>query len=302
MAARNNADDQLLSPQSIHSGRTSLALTLSSRAQLGPCIAADHCSIHLYVYNNTVLRHSRLFLTFNCYGVFVHYQSTPPHHADKMTDQDIEMHMAATPPSEPSGALATWLPAHIPYNESYENALQHAILNPPTGRNGLVILPDDSPSQPEPGISVRARDIQPNHLPDIDFHQLPLPLDDTRRIYASPLPGIRLTHPVGYLEGGPGPSSDQDAFVRDFISQHNITTRAQLLEVRAQEIEKNLDLTKERMRARHHALQHNARIEKEIKTLTDQREMELKIETRMRNEAMARRERREKKRERKSAG
>jgi hypothetical protein len=50
------------------------------------------------------------------------------------------------------------------------------------------------------------------------------------------------------------------------------------------------------MRARYHALQQNARIEKEIKTLMDQREMEVKIETRMKDDAKRRRENREHKR------
>lgn len=63
-----------------------------------------------------------------------------------------------------------------------------------------------------------------------------------------------------------------------------------------QHMQQNMNLAKERMRARYHALQQNARIEKEIKTLMDQREMEVKIETRMKEDAKKRRENREHKR------
>lgn len=215
-----------------------------------------------------------------------------------MADKDSPMQMIATPPKYPNGhqGYATWLPSDIPYNETFENGLQHTLENPPAGRDGLILLDEDSANSPEPGISVRARDIDRNQLPAISFDQLPLPLDDPRRVYTSAIPGLRLTHPGGYLEGGPGLFPEEDVFASDFISHFNISHPAQLREVRAREIQSHFADAKERMRNRREALHHNARIEKEIKTLTDQREMELKIETRMRDEATARRERREKRR------
>ena len=213
---------------------------------------------------------------------------------------DEPMAMVATPPNEAIAhqpSYATWLPRDIRYSDAFENSVQHTFESTPAGREGIVILPNDSPLAPEPGVSVRARDIDPGQLPSISLDQLPLPLDDPRRMYASPIPGIKLTHPGGYLEGGPGfAPDDDDAFARDFIAQFDIADPAQLRDVQTREIQQHIEEARKRMRARQEALQHNARIEKEIKTLTDQREMELKIETRMRDEAQTRRERREKRR------
>lgn len=215
--------------------------------------------------------------------------------------------MAVTPPTDGASTKsthATWHPRDIPYNQDYETSLQDLLLNPSANHNGngLLILPDDSLEQPQPGISVRASDIHPDQLPDISFNELPLSLTDPRRIYASPIPGLRLTHPAGFLEGGPGPDPDDNDFIRDFVATNNIITPAHIHDARAAEIAKSVELATQRMKARREAMQHNARIEKEIKTLTDQRDMELKIETRMRDEAMARRERKEKKKEKRIAG
>ena len=189
---------------------------------------------------------------------------------------------------------ATWLPRDIRYDETYENSVQDILEHPPTGRHGITILPDESTLDPESGVSIRARDIDLDQLPLLTLDQLPLSLDDTRRVYTSPVPGVRLTHPGGYLEGGPGFAPQDDVFAQDFITHFEITRPEQLRDVRAREIHHHLEEARRRFKARHNAAQHNARIEKEIKTLTDQREMELKIETRMRDVAQARRERKDK--------
>jgi hypothetical protein len=111
------------------------------------------------------------------------------------------------------------------------------------------------------------------------------------------VPGIRLTHPGGYLEGGPGPSpEDQKKWAREFLESEKVESEEQLGMAVQHHMQQNMALAKERMRARYHALQQNARIEKEIKTLMDQREMEVKIETRMKDDAKRRRENREHKR------
>lgn len=214
--------------------------------------------------------------------------------------------MIATPPNEPttssttntsnddpskhspnnSRTHASYLPRDIPYNETYENSIHNLLTNPsppPSHHHGL---PVDS-------------NIDPSTLPTIHFPQLPLPLDDPLRIYPSPIPGLRLTHPHGYLEGGPGVSGpDNSSFAQDFIAHFRITDGTALREIKEREIAHYVDEARERMRERGEALAHNARVEKEIRTLMDQREMELKIETKMRVQASERRERREGKRRR----
>jgi hypothetical protein len=192
---------------------------------------------------------------------------------------------------------AAYEPHQIPYSAHYENALYHILEYPPRARDAIFVIPDHSSEQPKQAVSVRARDIDPDSLPKLSLHQLPLSTHDPRRVFASPVPGIRLTHPGGYLEGGPGPSpEDQRKWAREFLERERVESEEQLGMAVQHHMQQNMALAKERMRARYHALQQNARIEKEIKTLMDQREMEVKIETRMKEDAKRRRENREHKR------
>lgn len=189
---------------------------------------------------------------------------------------------------------ASWQPQEIAYSEHFDDALQRVLDYPPRSRDGIAILPDDSQDEAQPGVSIRLRDIDAQSLPNLDLRDLPLSLDDPRRAFASPVPGVRLTHPGGFLEGGPGLSPDeQRAFARDFIARLNISDPEQLAIAVQDHMAQALAQAKERMQARDEAQQHNARIEKEIKTLMDQREMEVKIETRMKDDARKRRETRE---------
>ncbi|KAJ9620452.1 hypothetical protein H2203_007658 [Taxawa tesnikishii (nom. ined.)] len=191
----------------------------------------------------------------------------------------------ATPQdSEEESTHATWLPRDIRYDEAFENSVKEIVENPPSGPTGIRLLLDDSAEDPEPGVSVRIRDVKARDLPTIRFGDLPLPLDDSRRKFASPIPGINLTHPGGYLEGARDKGRGSPAR----------NTGGEIASCR--------ELVEERMKDREDALQHNARIEKEIKTLMDQREMEVKIETRMKEEAREKRERRERKRAMRKAG
>lgn len=192
---------------------------------------------------------------------------------------------------------ATYQPHDIPYSAHYENALYHILEYPPRSRDAIFVIPDHSNEQPIQAVSVRARDIDPNSLPQLTLKNLPLSIHDPRRVFASPVPGIRLTHPGGYLEGGPGPSpEDQRKWAREFLEQEGVVNEEALSMVVQQHMQQNMTLAKERMRARYHALQQNERLQKEIKTLMDQREMEVKIETRMQEDAKKRRENREHKR------
>ncbi|THX57609.1 hypothetical protein D6D06_03610 [Aureobasidium pullulans] len=186
----------------------------------------------------------------------------------------------------------------IPYPAHFENSLHHILEYPPrSSRDGITIIPNSSSQQPQQGVSIRERDVDARNLPHITLQQLPLSVHDPRRIFASPVPGIRLTHPGGWLEGGEGPSGEeQRAWAREFVEANNISGEQELGIAVQHHMQQNVELAKERMRARYEAQQQNVRVEKEIKTLMDQREMEVKIETRMKEDARIRRENREHKR------
>jgi hypothetical protein len=152
-------------------------------------------------------------------------------------------------------------------------------------------------------VSVRASDISPESLPTITESDLPLPLKDPRRKFASPLPGVLLTHPSGYLEGGPPLDPSLDTFAEDFLSHRpKIKTPDDLQRAVQKEIDANVEILKERLRARQRAKEKNEQVAKELKVLTDQHSMELRIQERMQEEQRQKRLERERKREQKGVG
>lgn len=191
------------------------------------------------------------------------------------------------------GNHASWLPRDIPYSSVFEDSVQDILFNPPRINNGIQILPDDALSSPKAGRSIRLRDVPSSSLPEISFSSLPLPLNDSRRIYASPIPGINLTHPGGYLEGGPGISPSEDEFARHFIADNRVRDVDGLQDVVQRDMRENLELARQRMRNREEAKEHNARIEREMKTLSDQMDLETRVLNKAREKAKERRERKE---------
>ena len=88
-----------------------------------------------------------------------------------------------------------------------------------------------------------------------------------------------------------------DTFPDDFLSSRpQITTPAQLERALQREINVSVELLKERLRARKAARERNEQVEKELKTLLDQHEMELRIHDRMQEEVVRKKEAREKRR------
>lgn len=202
-----------------------------------------------------------------------------------------------TPPSDtpPSNGYASYVPHDLKYDADYEDSVMQMILEPPSNDGGIRIIPEDSKEQPVDGISVRAKDISSLSLPNIQENDLPLPLTDSRRIFASAVPGIKLTHPGGYLEGGPGLDPDQDTFTNDFLEENKDISSAEELRARQQkEIDVNLEELKKRVEARRKAKEKNDEIEKKLKNLKDQHDMELKVHRKMADEAKAKKEAKEK--------
>ena len=204
-----------------------------------------------------------------------------------------------TPPQEeaPSNAYATYVPRDIRYSAEFEDALARVALAPGATRDGIRVIPDYSDEQPVDGVSVRAQDVSLQSLPQITENELPLALDDPRRVFRSPVPGVRLTHPGGYLEGGPGLNPDIDTFPDEFLSgQHaSLATPVQLRKVVEKEVNASVEQLMERLRARQRARVQNERIAKELKSLTDQHDLELNLHRRMLDEREKKREAKERK-------
>jgi len=190
---------------------------------------------------------------------------------------------SASPP--PSFLIPT-----IPYDTAFEDSLMRTILTPPAGdSDGVTILDSDSAAA-APGYSVIASDVDPSDFPHVAQDELPLPLNDARRVYRSSIPGVRLTHPGGLFEGGPGPASsashaEVDTYAQDFIDTHDIRTPEQLRKRVEEEKAVWLREARARMRAREEAIEKNEKVEREIKQLLAQREMEIRIMKKLREQA-----------------
>ena len=212
------------------------------------------------------------------------------------------------PPQEDEGNsnYAAYVPHDLKYSADFEDSLMHALLDNSGHNNtpdGIRIIPEDSTEQSVNGVSVRAEGISAQSLPTISEDELPLNLTDPRRVFQSPIPGIKLTHPGGYLEGGPGLDPEMDTFPDDFLANNPaISTPAQLRRARQKEIEASLEALKERLRARRRAKERNEQLEREIKTLTDQHSMEVRIQSQMAEEQRRKKEARAKRRRDREGG
>ena len=186
---------------------------------------------------------------------------------------------------------ASYLPTDLPYNEDFQNEISRLLLNPDAQTNkGIRVIPETSDELPEEGISVRAKDILPSSLPSIPKDELPIPLSDPRRIYASKIPGVRLTHPGGYFEGGPGLDPKVDNFSQDYLGRNSDVRSATDLDAAKQrDIDMELEKARESAQKRLKAIEHNESIQKQIRALEAQHDMELKLQKRMAAEQKAKR-------------
>ena len=210
-----------------------------------------------------------------------------------------------TPPQEEhhSNVCGHFVSHDLRYDADFEDSLIDLVLHANGTHNGIGLIPEDSDEQGVEGISVRAEDVAPQSLPTITEDDLPLRLDDPRRKFTSSIPGIKLTHPSGYLEGGPPLEPNLDTFADDFLSSHpNVSTPEQLRKAIQKEVDGSIELLKERLRARQRAKERNEQIAKELKVLTDQHNMELRIQERMQEEQRKKKEARDKRRSERQAG
>lgn len=177
----------------------------------------------------------------------------------------------------------------VPYVASFIDSIIHPALNPP-GRatkaiNGMRVLHPAATDVPKSS-TIRFQDIA--SLPSIEHSELPLSLDDPRRIYASGVPGVKITHPGGPLEGGPpaqpynemgpdGTPREQPEFVKQFLEKYQINTPAQLLKAVKAEQTAQVEELRKRMRAREEANENNRRVQEKVDNLVAEREMERRV-------------------------
>lgn len=174
------------------------------------------------------------------------------------------------------------------YSATFEDDVMHAVLDPSV-----------SNSTPE----------APTDNPIIPSSALPLPLSDSRRVHNSKVPGIKLTEPNGSMFGGSlsqqlrnanaapstparSPTGDPEADI-DILAalrtplhvSSGRTSQNQLSRALNAATETQLNELRKRMKARKEALEINAEVERELADLKAQRDVEVRIEKRMREEA-----------------
>ena len=203
--------------------------------------------------------------------------------------------LQSPPPSPTSNKRG---PLEIPYSESFTDELMRIVLQPhsPSGKvvsdKGLTITTN--------GDSVQLEDA---YLPDVDPSELPIPIEDPRRIYRSAVPGIRLTHPGGPLEGGAPPfqpsgtsgitgqiPDDIRDYARQLIRENSPKNLRDLQKLIASETQKQILELKKRMSERNEAKEQNEQTQKEIDDKDEVRAIERKIEEKCKREAAARRD------------
>jgi hypothetical protein len=155
--------------------------------------------------------------------------------------------------------VPSWTPPEIPYNESFEDDVMNAILHPP-------------PPDPEPGES----EISLNF--DVTPDDLPLQLHDFRRKYPSAVPGILLPTRDSSLHGACGvPDAVAHGLAREMIEQNGIKTPAEFAAFLEEELRGQKRVLKERMERRQESMKHNEVLDKEIRQLEMERDMQRRV-------------------------
>lgn len=191
-----------------------------------------------------------------------------------------------SPPQSPEQDDSATVTPSLPYYEAYTNALMRTVLEPPEP-SGTVVLDKKDRATAVEGVSVRAEDVE---FVTVDYGDLPLPLDDPRRIYRSPVPGVNLTQPGGLLEGGgfrPATAEGKtippeiQKFAQQYIRSNNIRNQTQMRRSIHAEISRLTGELTKTMNERRMALEQNEKIDGELEQNEAQRAMERRLEERM---------------------
>jgi hypothetical protein len=168
----------------------------------------------------------------------------------------------------PNGETSTGFPTTIPYNAAFDDSLMSTML----------YIPSSFQQRPNGEQPLDATSITPEHLP--------IPLLSHLRTHPSGVPGVALTHPHGSLYGGPQPHSLEalHAYAQELIASNGIVCRSELEALIEREIVDARSELEERLDARRSARERNQDVEREIRKLVDEREMEIRVAERWRNE------------------
>jgi hypothetical protein len=152
-------------------------------------------------------------------------------------------------------------PAHIPYDETFERALIHALAHPA--------------DRPPPSHSVKV-------IPEAP-QTLPIPLDHPSRQFPSDIPGVYLTHPDGALWGGPGYASPFKREVLELeFKERGIETSEQKHRYVSEKRFRTIEKAQKVAAKLETDLKHNEEIMHQIVELKKQREVERRVEEMMR--------------------
>lgn len=190
-----------------------------------------------------------------------HQEDTPMPNAPLTPDADNDAEGSPeSPRAELTSPVIDYSPATIPYSEAFENALMSAVV-------------ENEPVAPRTPLS---------SIPVINPTTLPVPLDSPLRTYASPIPGVLLTHKNGYHTGGPGPSPTSiEEFARKFIAEEGIVDRQSLESAVQRAIEERMGDVRRRMEKREEAFRKNRAVERELEDLRVQRAAEVSVQEKL---------------------
>lgn len=237
----------------------------------------------------------------------------------------------AKSPSSPAACkILSTSDTDVTYTDEFMDALIQPFTNVPSRPSkaitGIRVIPPGSHEKPKANISVRAEDIDQSTLPEIDPKDLPLPLDDPRRRYASGVAGLRLTHPGGHPAGGPARSSSNTTtpaaageaatsssqsprndtnddsvriiwlakippHLRPYIEKNSINSQEQLKETVKRDKSKLIEEMRKTFGNRDEAVKHNAKIQEQINEMTAERDMERRVREKAVQERVERAER-----------
>lgn len=119
---------------------------------------------------------------------------------------------------------------------------------------------------------------------------MPVGLGDGRRVFVGAVPGVLLTHPGGWVEGGSGPvelsaastgigNGGMEAFARGFVERHrDVKSREEVREAVGEEAAQRVEELRQRMREREEAGRRNEEVGRRIAALVAEREVERRVE------------------------